>query len=89
MIEWTRNESDELYGKLQDGLDYLRTYSGGPESEWMTRLYLDVPWSRSEPSFIGVICKRDPSRVGTAGLVHFMTIGMIWDRISRSWSFHS
>lgn len=87
-------DKEGLREKLEEGLEYLRTYSGGPESDWRTELCLDLPWRLDDPCFIGNICRRVPwmpelaAYEGTA-LRRFMTIGMIWRRHEREWSFHS
>ena len=70
--------------KLEEALDYLRTYSAGPEEEWKTELRLDRPFNKNRFDFIATIYRRNLSV-----LTPFMTIGMIWDERNKEWSMHS
>ncbi len=71
--------------KLDSKLDYLRTYSGGPEEKWHTELFSDMPHHDDQHNVIAIICRRGPNKE----LIHFMTIGMIWDESRQDWGCHS
>lgn len=73
---------------LNEGLDYLRRYSGGPESDWKTMLFLDTPRNEDCKNFIASIYRRRRDSSGET-LAHYMTIGMIFDDRTNTWSFHS
>ena len=84
-LAWSYTQGIEMTQKLCEGLDYLRTYGRGPESDWKTTLLLDMGFNPEAPSFVGEVeCIRPD---GTT--VHYMTIGMIYSVRDREWSFHS
>lgn len=71
--------------ELSKALEYLRTYSGGPEVDWQTHLMTDTPFNKEEKNFIAVIKRKGVDDVFRP----YMTIGMIWDEREQNWSFHS
>jgi len=79
--------------KLNDGLEYARTFSGGPESEWCTYIGFDVPHTADGKSFVFTVYRRVEKQPDSdhyhlrEGLKHYMTIGMIW--YGTEWGFHS
>jgi hypothetical protein len=77
--------------ELESKLDYLRTYSKGPEEEWETHLTLDIPFHAGRFDFIATVYKKwlhvDVGQGPTRR--PFMTIGMIWDENGKTWSMHS
>jgi hypothetical protein len=89
---WAEKLGKQVVDRLKDGLDYLRTFTGGGEDKWMTRLSLDVPFDPECPSFIATIYQRLEQQNGhdhPDGLKAYMTIGMIYRSSSQEWSFHS
>lgn len=86
---WAEKLGKDVVEKLRSGLDYLRTFSGGPEENWMTTLTLDVPFKEDAPSFIGTIFRRpEPTDINQDN-EFFFQIGMIYDEKRQEWSFHS
>lgn len=91
--QWARENN--LESKFNEGLEYLRTYSGGSERGWKTVLCIDTPCSEHDKSFIAHIYRRvdgdvwGSQVVGGERLSHFMTIGMIYSQRYGDWSFHS
>lgn len=81
--------------KLDKALEYCRTFSGGPESDWKSHLHADMCFDEKRPSFTCAVCRRvepvpDARDYATReGLKHYMTIGMIWHDGDQDWSFHS
>lgn len=73
-----------IHDKFMEGLDYLQTYGGGGEKDFKTVLHRDVPFNHDERNLIAHIYSRHDGRDH-----HFMTIGMIWDRHRKNWSFHT
>lgn len=74
--------------KLDDVLNYVRQYSGGPELYWKTVLNLDVPCREDCKNFIATIYRR-PFAGRDNGLMHYMTIGIIWSDRYKEWSTHT
>lgn len=91
--QWARENN--LESQFTEGLEYLRTYSGGGEQSWKTVLCIDTPYSEHDKSFIAHIYRRvdggalGSQVVGDEMLSHFMTIGMIYSQRYGGWSFHS
>lgn len=91
--QWARENN--LEEQFTNGLDYLRTYSGGGEQSWKTVLSVDTPHSDGDKSFIAHIYRRvggsllSTQVVDGEKLSHFMTIGMIYSPRYGDWSFHS
>ena len=84
-----------LTEKLEAGLEYARTFSGGPEEDWATYIGVDGNIEPESRSFIFTVYKRvvkapdDGDWLMRDGLRHYMTIGMIWFPQDNEWSFHS
>ena len=74
-----------ILGKLEDALDYLRTFSGGPESGWQSVIAIDIPFNPDKMNFICSVYRRLPNDEKK----HYMTLGMIWHETDQDWSFHS
>lgn len=88
---WAEKVGKEVVDKLDEGLDYLRRFSGGTEEHWATHLNLDICYDPDRPSFIATVYKRvegDPDDHPN-GLKAYMTIGMIYRPNEEEWSFHS
>jgi hypothetical protein len=76
--------------KLDDALDYLRTYSKGPEAEWHSHLHLDIFFNAEKPSFTCNVSRRDPEAPkDRERFKTLMFIGMMWNDNDQDWSFHS
>lgn len=71
--------------KLNNALEYVRTFSGGPEEHWLSELHVDTPFNPNEKNFIAAIYKRKPD----GNLIQYMVIGMIWSDYEKNWNFHS
>jgi len=85
---WARDKGIEK--KLDDALEYARTFSGGPERDWMTWFGTDIGFSVENPSFVFTVYRRIvPDSDKREHLNHYMTIGMIWFDSDNDWSFHS
>lgn len=79
-----------IHAKFLEGIEYLRTYSGGPEEDWKSELYLDIPLHQEDWSFMCQISRRIPSRDGgQESLRGLICIGMIWRKDDKEWTFHS
>lgn len=85
---WARTNG--LEKKLDDALEYARTFSGGPECDWMTWFGTDIGFCVEKPSFVFTVYRRlVPDSHKREHLKHYMTIGMIWFDSDNGWSFHS
>ena len=90
---WAKEKGIE--GKLDEALNYLRTFTQGPEKDWMSHLHTDICFEPQRPSFTCVVSKRCepvPDARDYAireGLNPYMMIGMIWSERDQDWSFHS
>lgn len=81
-VQVDRYASPEGLKRFHEGLDYVRTFSGGGEEDWETVISQDLPVS--DTMLIATIFRiRDGERS------HYMTIGMLWDYGGLNWSFHS
>lgn len=94
--EWAK--MNNIGKKFEDALDYLRTFSGGPERDWKSTICTDMFFNESKPCFIATIYRRRRdvqtapdlvTMVQCEKLVPYMTIGMMYDDKEMNWSFHS
>ena len=69
---------------LNERLDYLRTYGGGDETQFQTRVSPDFPGN--DLNLIFTIVRWNTTLLS---FVHFMTIGLIWHESSKEWGCHS
>tara|TARA_R110002126_G_scaffold14054_14_gene59816 strand:+ start:818 stop:1183 length:366 start_codon:yes stop_codon:yes gene_type:complete len=90
---WARSKGIEV--RLDKALEYLRTFTKGPEKDWMSHLHTDMFFETQRPSFTCAVSKRGekiPDARDYAlreGLTPYMTIGMMWSEHDQDWSFHS